>query len=189
MLDDPQFILWHGKRTFSFLQNVLTNSAVLAASYSMGTEGSFLVVKWLWLVLRLRNRAICQLLCVPSWPYKSPRLNILSYMKLSQSKFWKTTSIYIQRHPVYLHANMLRYRFFCLLSGCWECSDEYSSCVEAACIASYSLLKPMSPSAWSSVTCFWNKWTGMAVFRTPPFSALASQSTSVGGGPLGGSSR
>ena len=51
------------------------------------------------------------------------------------------------------HATTLWYLFFALLSSRLERSAAKSSCGDMAWMASYSLLKPMSPSAWSEATC------------------------------------
>ena len=61
------------------------------------------------------------------------------------------------------HATTLWYLFFALLSSRLERSAAKSSCGDMAWMASYSLLKPMSPSACREATCRMKRWAGMAV--------------------------
>lgn len=102
------------------------------------------------------------------------------------------TSIYSKKLGArildYLQATIFKYRFFCLFSGCWECSDANSSWTDADWMSSYSLENPMSPSACSSLTCLGKIWAGMARFS----SSVESPSQPVppsSGGIRGGSSK
>lgn len=88
-----------------------------------------------------------------------------------------------------LQAVMFKYLFLVLFSGWSDDSAVKSSLAASACMASYSLLKPMSPSACSWATCLLNILTGIAFLTSPFNSPGAFQSKDAVGTEHGGSSK